>query len=672
MIITPIGASHHLPILPSHPLNHSTNLLATTDAAKRRFKQACGQYSKEAWGKVLLLFRGKQYAVHQKLKQIADRKSLESGDISFIIQTIEGKNFCGSRHVLKNLLKGFSSDQILMILTTAIADNTANKRPVLRSSRWLTLMTKPQIEAIVKHINKEFIDTKHSAKRLLKALNYIEKSTAKELKKKGEKPLLLSFLKNFFTSVMSTFSLLDIGKTPSSFFETKYMLDIYLHFLMLPILMFQTVQMYLDPLKALLVVAGALTVGSLALYAYFRWFEPCPQELPYCTNLTAEAKRGGLQPVLAREEELQQLVKLLTSNSKSARRHPMIIGKPGIGKTELVKGLAQKIANGEIPALKNMQVFSINLSAIAEQTKQGFHIQAPLEQILQRLKNHKEKVILFFDDVDKVLDSETDPLSGRILDICGPPGPDSFPYCISTMKESAYTKCKRAHDRRFAPMPLKETDVLQTEMILRDLMKREAPEISISSDTLKKAIKLTDEQLKKRSQPEKAKYVVTLAIGQLKAMQKGDKLESERRQQQESKDSLIAQLNSNIIETASSRDGILNGIEKVEHEMTRIDRCVEELKGHYKRYEELMKALENGQKDVEVIAMQVLKKQNGRHQSRAEKEYLLAKYIVQPQLSASIRQYVQDHDLKVTIDSQMIAEIVEKQAALEASFPTAE
>ena len=118
-------------------------------------------------------------------------------------------------------------------------------------------------------------------------------------------------------------------------------------------------------------------------------------------NLTDQAKQGKLDPVIGRDEEIRRLIQILSRRSKN---NPVLIGEPGVGKTAIAEGLAQRIINGDVPdSLKNRQLISLDMGSLVAGAKYRGEFEERLRKIMKEVTNSNGQVVLFIDEVHTVV-----------------------------------------------------------------------------------------------------------------------------------------------------------------------------------------------------------------------------------------------------------------------------
>ena len=224
------------------------------------------------------------------------------------------------------------------------------------------------------------------------------------------------------------------------------------------------------------------------------------------TDLTAMAKEGKFDPIVGRDKEIERVVQILSRRTKN---NPCLIGEPGVGKTAVAEGLAQKIASGEIPEiLKNKTVFSLDLSSMIAGTKYRGEFEERIKKALDEVKKNAN-IILFIDEVHTLIGAGAaegamdaanilKPLLARgELQLIGATTLDEYRKNIE--KDSAL-------ERRFQPVQVGEPTVDETIEILKGIREKyeNHHKVTISDDAIEAAAKLSARYITDRFLPDKA------------------------------------------------------------------------------------------------------------------------------------------------------------------------
>ena len=121
----------------------------------------------------------------------------------------------------------------------------------------------------------------------------------------------------------------------------------------------------------------------------------------YGSDLTLLARQGKLDPVIGRDTEIRDVVRIL---SRKTKNNPVLIGEPGVGKTAIVEGLAQRIVRGDVPeALRDRMVFSLDMTALMAGASYRGQFEERLKAVLKRIKDSEGKIILFIDEIHTIV-----------------------------------------------------------------------------------------------------------------------------------------------------------------------------------------------------------------------------------------------------------------------------
>lgn len=581
---------------------------------------------------------------------------------SFLLLALENTQYTSAHSSLKKIFGKLSEEHLIELLNEFII-NSCEKGNVSLINRCLDLISLDQMLKIVKVINKDFVSIKQTAERMAKISEKLQKYQPDDTKHilhneiKKQYPKFIRVISNFLNALVAAFDVLEMGKEPGTYYETKYLLDIYWKFLAIPVIVFQVVQQYfISPIKSLLVFSVGSVVCSIAFYSYFKWIQPSPDDLPYCKNLTREAEIGNLSPIFGREEELNQLVLALAANGKNNRHHPLLYGKTGVGKTELVKGLAQRIVQGNVPkSLKGKKVFLINSAELLKFIS-PFDLKDPLDQIVRKIGSN----IIFFDEVHNVWNHPIGERLKTLLDTT----PGSFKHCICATTESEFEKYTNNQplDRRYLLMHIKEMKDDQTVTILKNMLLRDAPEIDIEENPqenpLELIVKKTNELMPNRSQPDKSKLILGRVIAKICETQNAGSEEIIKKNSQiETLLTDIARKNmdGHFLDSSQSLE-FLKKLENLEIEMQAIKTSMEEKKKKFENYKFLKQLYTQQTKSMFEISKQIAN--NKKENAQIQKMFLFAQYFVQPGIKKAIKNIAAKSNFHLTITNHLISSIV--------------
>ncbi|MDU5309832.1 MAG: ATP-dependent Clp protease ATP-binding subunit [Dialister sp.] len=230
----------------------------------------------------------------------------------------------------------------------------------------------------------------------------------------------------------------------------------------------------------------------------------------FATDLNERAKQGKIDPVIGRQTEIDRVIQILSRRNKN---NPVLIGEPGVGKTAIAEGLAQKIINNDVPEiLKNSHIISLNMSAVVAGTKYRGEFEERLKKVLDEVKKH-DNWILFIDELHTLVGAGATEGSMDAANIMKPALARGELHCIgaTTLKEyKKYIEKDAALERRFQPVKVGEPTVSDTIAILMGLRDRYEAfhKAKITDEAIKKAVELSSRYITDRFQPDKAIDVI--------------------------------------------------------------------------------------------------------------------------------------------------------------------
>lgn len=227
----------------------------------------------------------------------------------------------------------------------------------------------------------------------------------------------------------------------------------------------------------------------------------------YCINITEHAQNGKLDPVIGRHEEIRRVIQILSRRTKN---NPVLIGQPGVGKTAIVEGIAQRIINNDVPEnLHGKTIYALDLGLLLAGTKYQGEFEERIKNILKEIEEHQDRIILFIDELHMLVGAGSTGGGMDASNLLKPALARGILHCIGATTLAEYKKYiekDAALERRFQRVLVEEPSVPDAISILRGLKERYELHhgVRIKDQALVSAVELSAKNIPGRFLPDKA------------------------------------------------------------------------------------------------------------------------------------------------------------------------
>ena len=374
-------------------------------------------------------------------------------------------------------------------------------------------------------------------------------------------------------------------------------------------------------------------------------------------NINEEVKKGKVDPVIGRDEEIRKIIEILARKSKN---NVILLGEPGVGKTAILEGLAERIVKDDVPSiLKDKTIYELDMGALVAGAKYRGEFEERLKAVLNKIKESEGKIILFIDEIHLIVGAGRSDGALDASNMLKPMLARGEIDCIgaTTLKEyREYIEKDRALERRFQPVLVNEPSVEDTVTILRGLKNRfeSFHGVKITDNALIAAASLSNRYLTSRFLPDKAIDLVDEACASIKVdlasmPHELDELERRIRQLQIEKVALSKETDEASKKRLADLNGELSTLEEKDKVLTEQWKKEKEEIAHIKQTKE---KLEKARFDLDVALSK----------SEYEKAGEL-QYKIIPELEKNLSEKDDDSKSKMLsqiVDEEQIAKIISR------------
>jgi len=482
--------------------NFFTNTCRTIERSFHRFVPKVTRFTDQSWEKFQALFtaESKETKYLRKLtKQSSIEWEIHQDKIATIL--VSTKPYSREGHLLKALLKR--------------CDGTALQKIIYLTFDKIFDSSKSDFEKVFKFIDADKLNTFSDSSTVMQEIKEMaeclpcqdtQNASSVESEIKKTFGVVLRFFPNFMDTLLKAFNLIEAGKGPETIWDFAAMMEIYFKIFMIPHGVFVIVGAVVSvPWQMFLITGGFILAAVIGICLYLK-YRPCPNKLPRAINLTEKAKLGELQPVVGREKEIHEIGTYIGKKKDGILTNLILVGDPGVGKTELVNGVAQHY--------KEKRIFSLSATELAG----GYtSVGDKLRLIFLDIKGHEDEVVFFIDEFgDAIKKNPQVNIAGFLKPLLGPSGVQVIAAVTSKEYKEQILTDDALQDRftKIAVNPLSEEQIIK---ILQKRMDHKGKTVCFEPKIAEEIY----EKTKDMSQPRNAVKLLDLAINRVRAFDIG-------------------------------------------------------------------------------------------------------------------------------------------------------
>ena len=388
----------------------------------------------------------------------------------------------------------------------------------------------------------------------------------------------------------------------------------------------------------------------------------------YGKDLVELARKGKIDPIIGRDNEIRRAIQILSRRNKN---NPILIGEPGVGKTAIAEGIAQRILNGDVPEnLKDKTIFSLDMGALISGAKYRGEFEERLKAVLDELENSDGRIILFIDEVHNIVGAgktEGSMDAGNLLKPMLARGEIKVIGATTIDEYRKYIEKDAALERRFQPILVNEPSVEDTISILRGLKEKFEifHGIRITDNALVTAATMSDRYINDRFLPDKAIDLIDEAAAKVKTEINSMPTELDEVTRR------VMQLEIEKVALEKEKDqASKDRLENLEKELAELNEKKVAFQSQWENEEQEVEKIKKLNEEIEKVRLEIEAAQRKNDYNKLAE----LQYGVLPQLEkdrTELQEKAKEHDnnklLKQEIDSEEIAEIVGKWTGIPVS-----